>query len=342
MSPSTAPTALTSPGLDGPQLAAWSALVLQLHRGSRQWGARQFQQRTAELIQELLPHDGLWCGGGLAEAPDAARSPTSKPTPTPPPTLTAPTPTPGQGRWQALMQAGAWPCPPPTDAAAGHVAETTPDVPATAQATQARPAHAPQVQAVLQDPADATVWVLALRREAGRPDFTAADAAALAFILPHLVDSWRECALAELSRPAGRTPTIGHAVAAADGLLRVSDARFLTLLRLEWPYAERHRLPEVWLPPAEPTWIGRRVVAELQPHPDGGIQVRLRPRSVVDTLTPRRREIVQRYAAGETGPQIARALGLSESTVNNHLGAIFKQLGVQTKLQLRALVDGPR
>lgn len=319
-------------GLDGPQLAAWGALVLQLHRGSRQWSARQFQQRTAELIQDLLPHDGLWCGSGLAEAPDATGSPTPSPTPTPPPTLTAPTP--GQGRWRALMQAGVWPCTEPSDEATGSAA--------VAGTTPARPPHPPQVQAVLHDPADAAVWVLALRREAGRPEFTAQDAAALAFILPHLVDSWRECELAELSSPGGRTLSTGHAVASADGLLRVSDARFLTLLRLEWPYAARHRLPEVWLPPAEPTWIGRRVVAELQPHPDGGVQVRLRPRSALDALTPRRREIVQRYAAGETGPQIARALGLSESTVNNHLGAIFKQLGVQTKLQLRALVDGPR
>ena len=46
------------------------------------------------------------------------------------------------------------------------------------------------------------------------------------------------------------------------------------------------------------------------------------------------RGVAQRYAGGQTGPEIAALLALSRSTVDNHLGAIFKKLAVNNKLLL--------
>ncbi len=46
-------------------------------------------------------------------------------------------------------------------------------------------------------------------------------------------------------------------------------------------------------------------------------------------LTPHRREILLRLFAGETPPEIARALGRSPSTVSNTIATIRKRLGVR-------------
>jgi len=43
-------------------------------------------------------------------------------------------------------------------------------------------------------------------------------------------------------------------------------------------------------------------------------------------------------ASAQTRPQIAQGLGLAASTVNNHLGLIFKRLAVSNKLQLVRLL----
>jgi len=57
-----------------------------------------------------------------------------------------------------------------------------------------------------------------------------------------------------------------------------------------------------------------------------------------DRLSARQRGIAELYAAGLTGPQIARRLGLSPFTVNNHLGVVFRKLGVARKVQLLRLL----
>jgi DNA-binding NarL/FixJ family response regulator len=59
---------------------------------------------------------------------------------------------------------------------------------------------------------------------------------------------------------------------------------------------------------------------------------------LADRLSARRRGIATVHAAGLTGPQIAAHLGLSPSTVNNHLGVTFKKLGVTSKVQLLRLL----
>lgn len=48
-------------------------------------------------------------------------------------------------------------------------------------------------------------------------------------------------------------------------------------------------------------------------------------------LTTRQREVVQRLVEGERVPAIARALFLSQSTVRNHLLAVYRLLGVHSQ-----------
>jgi DNA-binding CsgD family transcriptional regulator len=59
-------------------------------------------------------------------------------------------------------------------------------------------------------------------------------------------------------------------------------------------------------------------------------------------LTGREREIARFVAEGKTSSAIARDLGLSQRTVDNHLGSIFKKLGLNTRTQLALLVSSHR
>ena len=49
---------------------------------------------------------------------------------------------------------------------------------------------------------------------------------------------------------------------------------------------------------------------------------------VVARLSEREREVLRLVASGMANKQIARALGISESTVKAHLGSIFRNIGV--------------
>lgn len=51
-------------------------------------------------------------------------------------------------------------------------------------------------------------------------------------------------------------------------------------------------------------------------------------------LSPRQADIAQRMAAGQRVPTIARDMGLSQSTVRNHLSQIFRKLDVASQAEL--------
>ena len=62
--------------------------------------------------------------------------------------------------------------------------------------------------------------------------------------------------------------------------------------------------------------------------------------SGIEELSPRQWEIVTRLLRGERVPDIARALFLSQSTVRNQLGAVYRKLGVHSQSELLALLRG--
>jgi PAS domain S-box-containing protein len=64
--------------------------------------------------------------------------------------------------------------------------------------------------------------------------------------------------------------------------------------------------------------------------------------SVLAGLSARQLEVVTRLARGERVPAIASAMFLSQSTIRNHLSAVFRKLGVHTQTELMALLKAPR
>lgn len=68
------------------------------------------------------------------------------------------------------------------------------------------------------------------------------------------------------------------------------------------------------------------------------------PRTEADLsiLTAREKEVARRASKGVTNRQIAEALGITERTVKEHMGSIFRKLGVRDRMQLMLLVTGQR
>ena len=67
-------------------------------------------------------------------------------------------------------------------------------------------------------------------------------------------------------------------------------------------------------------------------HPDGGAAGRDVYASV-ETLTSREAEVLLLLADGLSNRRIARALGIAEKTVKNHLAAVFAKLDVHDRTQ---------
>ena len=59
-----------------------------------------------------------------------------------------------------------------------------------------------------------------------------------------------------------------------------------------------------------------------------------------DNLSPREREIARAYANGDNYHRIAERLHIAPSTVRTHLAAIYRKLGVTSKLDLHKVLEG--
>jgi DNA-binding CsgD family transcriptional regulator len=316
-SPATAaPDGVAAPartgGLGATRLAALSQAVLLLHRGSREWPAGSFDARAIDTLAGVLPHTACLWGSTPADAPAG----------------TAPA-------VQGLYSAG-------LDAQALAAALDGQGTPPGLQASQVEPLAGRRV-------------TLQLWRDGSTAAFDESDGQALAFMLPHLVEAQRENRL-DQARHGGGPPRVRRSLALCDvqGRLQQVDEHGLALLRQEWPRWLGRTLPAPLVtalqdalaqPPAPadapqgagpqpvPVFYGRSVTVLLA-RSNALLLLEIRRRTQADRLSTRQRDIARRYAAGLSGPQIAAQLGLSSSTVNNHLGAIFKRLGVSNKLQL--------
>lgn len=59
-------------------------------------------------------------------------------------------------------------------------------------------------------------------------------------------------------------------------------------------------------------------------------------------LTGREQEVARCAAKGDSNRLIAHSLGITERTVKEHMGAVFRKLGVKDRMQLMLLVTGQR
>lgn len=66
--------------------------------------------------------------------------------------------------------------------------------------------------------------------------------------------------------------------------------------------------------------------------------LRARAHSILQSLTPREREVAGLAARGRTNPQIAEVLVISPETVKTHVRHVLEKFGLRRKMDLRLLL----
>jgi len=82
----------------------------------------------------------------------------------------------------------------------------------------------------------------------------------------------------------------------------------------------------------EQGWVSRRVAAQMATWTRGE-----ETHGTMAALTNREMEVLQWVVAGKTNQEIGLALGISEKTVEKHLDAVFKKLGVASRVEAAVL-----
>lgn len=83
----------------------------------------------------------------------------------------------------------------------------------------------------------------------------------------------------------------------------------------------------------------RSILADRAERPSGPADTAPAPRTAIgdargpQLLTPRQQNVLELLVRGKSNREIAEALGLSEHTVKVHLAAIFRVLGVSSRLE---------
>lgn len=69
--------------------------------------------------------------------------------------------------------------------------------------------------------------------------------------------------------------------------------------------------------------------AEQSPNPSPGNHNAMKLASLIEPLTARERDVLDRLVGGSTNREIADQLGISVRTVESHLGNLYGKLGVR-------------
>jgi DNA-binding CsgD family transcriptional regulator len=178
-----------------------------------------------------------------------------------------------------------------------------------------------------------TLW----RHDAKRP-FTETERQTKELLMPHLADAHRAARLREVLDNS-RERRGCWAVADERGFLREVNPGFVHCLRSHWPDWQGSRLPDALLAPvrdAQTARFGRQRLTVIKRGTFRYMQVS--GARAIDGLSSREREIMERYARGETYARIASALEISPATVRNHIAHGYRKLAVNNKAELARLV----
>lgn len=226
-----------------------------------------------------------------------------------------------------------------------------------------------ELRAALGD--DTGTWAaLTLLRAKDRPPFTHGEVMFLASLSALLADGVRRALLATRQVVDGVDDGPGILVLAPDASLEMSDRaadRWLDVLGADEAAGLPHTILAVFdrarsgdVPPASArvrTPRGRWVIvrgSRLGDHPDARVAIHLEAARAPELapllaaaygLTVRERRVTELVARGLTTDEVARRLGVSSYTVQDHLKAVFEKSGTGSRGQLVARLfldlDGP-
>lgn len=189
-----------------------------------------------------------------------------------------------------------------------------------------------------QGPAEALYDVVALYRGRAGAAFSEDERLLKERIMPHLQQaSMLNTFTHARQRFLLARGIAGHlAICDARGVMREAEPGFVELVRSVWPD---------WRGPVLPCPVPDASAGPVTLHRGGGLRLEgqcldelmlltAERTTAWDELTPRQREVAHLLAEGKLYKQIADELGLSLSTVNNHVNAVYAALGVRNKTEL--------
>ena len=115
--------------------------------------------------------------------------------------------------------------------------------------------------------------------------------------------------------------------------MHAHDVGFAGLLKHEWPNWQEPCVPEPLrrqLGRGDRTFQGEKITASASFLGPLAL-IELTPRSPIEGLTAREREVAHSLAMGKTYKEIARSLAIAPATARHHLRAIYSKLNVSNK-----------
>lgn len=187
---------------------------------------------------------------------------------------------------------------------------------------------------LLVEPVSSLQEFLTLWRHDPKRPFSETERLTKELLMPHIAEAHRASRLREVTDDPG-SRRICWAVADERGFLREANPGFIQCLREHWPDWQGSKLPDVLckaLHDVTPLKIGHKKLSVVLKEPYRFMQVMAS--TALDGLSPREREVAERYAQGETYAEIAIALSLSPATVRNHIAHCYRKLAVNNKAEL--------
>jgi DNA-binding CsgD family transcriptional regulator len=182
------------------------------------------------------------------------------------------------------------------------------------------------------------VVIILVRRTPGQRG-TPAELALLEHLGPELAQTYSACRrMALLRLPAAGLQHLSMARVNRQGAYVQTTASYCQLMWSGAAPQNVHLEPEaLWALSRGQVWPLPRLGLSLHAQPDGdGWLLRLEPARLADQLSPRERDIAQRFARGASNTAIAAALGISAATVRNHLSHVYAKLQVKHRSELIA------
>lgn len=202
---------------------------------------------------------------------------------------------------------------------------------------------------VQNDPAaDVGELIFLFRKDRAAP-FTDEERDLAQLIAPHMVGAWRQRQIAHdyeaAMAGASPWPVVGvQAVIDDSGFIHASDDEFGLAIRTTFPD---------WRGPNIPTSAMGVLTSADGAVSAGGLDfslVRGEQRHILavarsdreERLTRAETRVAALFADGQTHSQIARRLGVSQSTVRNQIAAIYRKLDIHSKAELARLMPAAR
>jgi len=320
----TSPTENIDAGID---VRGLTRVLLELHRAGREATYAAFQPLALEAIQSLIPFDSAWWGNAAAEPMEIHRLHLHN---CPATILQDYVPYIEQDFFRAQLMAH-----PGTTINMADLITRARFVRTELYRKVGKPYRIEwSLGTLLVEPVSSLQEFLTLWRHDPKKPFDMVERRTKELLMPHLVEAHRNARLrAVLGGENARQDR--WAVADVRGYLREASPGFIHCVRGRWPDWQGSRLPDELLDPVKAATNYAASDLRLQIVPKGDFRyVEVLAQSPLDILSPREREIADRYAHGETYGVIAAALKVAPSTVRNLIARCYRKLAVNNKAEL--------